>query len=317
MLSAWYVIPAAVGLDLLMGDPLWLPHPVRLMGLAAERTERVFRRLVKNHFFAGMAFAVVLVCSAYLAAICLVFLAGLIHPAAQIICEITLLYTCLSARCLYTEAKKVHAALLSGDQDRARRLVAMLVSRDTGQMDEAGLSRAAVETVAENFVDGVLSPLFFAVLLGAPGAIAFKMISTLDSMAGYRTERYEQFGKTAARLDDAANWIPARLSVPIISLAAVLILGRGRRSFVTALAEGKNHKSPNAGLPEAAFAGALCIRLIGPGTYHGIYVEKPWIGTNFPLPLAKHIPEACRLMIVSSIIAPFLMIVIFTSIGLV
>ncbi|MCF8111816.1 MAG: adenosylcobinamide-phosphate synthase CbiB [Desulfobacteraceae bacterium] len=303
MLSAWYVIPAAAGLDLLLGDPLWLPHPVRLMGLAAERAEKVFRRLVKNPFTAGLVFAAVLVCSAYIAAVCLVFLAGLIHPATKIICEIILLYTCLSTRCLYTEAKKVHAALVPGETDKARSLVAMLVSRDTGQMDEAGLSRAAVETVAENFVDGVLSPLFFAVFLGAPGAIAFKMISTLDSMTGYRTKRYEQFGKTAARIDDAANWIPARLSVPIISLAAGIIYKTGRRSFVTAISEGKNHKSPNAGLPEAAFAGALGVRLIGPGIYNGKLIEKPWIGAAFALPGRKHIISAARLMLASVLIA--------------
>lgn len=305
-ISAWYVIPAALGLDFLLGDPSWLPHPVRLMGLAADRAETVSRRLVKNPFTAGLVFAGVLVCSAYLAAVCLVFAAGLIHPAAKTICEIILLYTCLSARGLHAEAKKVHAALLSGDPHRARDLVAMLVSRDTDQMDEAGISRATVETVAENFVDGVLSPLFFAVLLGAPGAIAFKMISTLDSMAGYKTERYEQFGKVSARLDDASNWIPARLSIPVISAAAQITFKTGRRSFATAISEGKNHKSPNAGRPEAAFAGALGVRLIGPGTYHGIYVEKPWIGAAFALPEKEHIPAASRLMLVSAIISALL-----------
>ncbi|MFP4572959.1 MAG: adenosylcobinamide-phosphate synthase CbiB [Desulfobacterales bacterium] len=311
MLSAWYVIPAAAGLDLLLGDPLWLPHPVRLMGLAAERAEKVLRSLVKNPFTAGLIFAAVLVCSAYLASVCLVFLAGLIHPATKIICEIILLYTCLSARCLYTEAKKVHAALVSGETDKARALVAMLVSRDTGEMDEAGLSRATVETVAENFVDGVLSPLFFALVLGAPGAIAFKMISTLDSMAGYRTKRYEQFGKTAARIDDGANWIPARLSVPIISAAAQITCRTGGRSFATAIFEGKNHKSPNAGLSEAAFAGALGVRLIGPGIYNGKLIEKPWIGAAFPLPGRDHIISAARLMLASAIVAVFIL-----SIGL-
>ncbi|MFW6081054.1 MAG: adenosylcobinamide-phosphate synthase CbiB [Desulfosalsimonas sp.] len=305
-LSAWYVIPAALSLDLLLGDPSWLPHPVRLMGLAAERAEAFFRRIVKNPFTAGLAFAAVLVCGAYLAAVCLVHAAGLIHPAAGTVCEIILLYTCLSARCLYTEAKKVHAALVSGDQQKARDLVAMLVSRDTDQMDEAGVSRAAVETVAENFVDGVLSPLFFAVLLGVPGAIAFKMISTLDSMVGYKTERYERFGKTSARLDDAANWLPARLSIPVISAAAQITLKTGRRSFVTAISEGKNHKSPNAGRPEAAFAGALGVKLIGPGRYHGIHVEKPWIGAAFALPAKDHIPEAARLMLISTLISALL-----------
>ncbi|MFP4194127.1 MAG: adenosylcobinamide-phosphate synthase CbiB [Desulfobacterales bacterium] len=301
--ASWYIILAALGLDLILGDPRWLPHPVRLMGLAAERGEVFFRGLVKNQFTAGLAFAAALILGAFFLTAGAVFLAGLLHPAAAVILEILLIYTCISPKCLYKEAVKVHAALAAGDQEKARGLVAMLVSRDTDQMNEEQISRAAVETVAENFVDGVVSPVFFAVLLGAPGAVAFKMISTLDSMVGYRTEKYEKFGKASARADDAANWIPARLSVPVISLAAALLFKTGKRTFAAAAAEGRNHKSPNAGYPEAAFAGALGVRLIGPGIYHGRLVENPWIGAGFPLPGPNHIMSAARLMLASTVIA--------------
>lgn len=302
-LCTWYVIAAALALDLVLGDPQGFPHPVRLMGFAAYRLERGLRSRIVVPYTAGLVFAASLVAGTYLIGLAAVWAAARVHPAARTMLEIVLVYTCLSVKSLFTEAKKVHAALACGSLDMARRRTAMLVSRDTDQMDAAGIARAAVETVAENFVDGVLSPLFFAAVLGAPGVLAFKMISTLDSMVGYRTRRYEQFGKPAARLDDAANWIPARLSVPIISLAAALLFGTGRRALATALVEGRNHKSPNAGRPEAAFAGALGARLIGPGIYNGKRVDKPWIGAAFPLSDPSHILQACSLMMVSAMIA--------------
>ncbi len=229
-LSAAWIIPTALALDLLLGDPPRLPHPVRLMGAAAARLEKPFRTLLSNEFTAGLAFAAVLVSGTYFITIAGVLLARLAHPTAGTILEILLVYACICPRCLYDEAGKVHQAIAAGRLDQARALIAMLVSRDTANMDESAINRAAIETVAENFVDGVLTPLFFAAILGAPGAMAFKMISTLDSMVGYRTLKYELFGKVAARLDKAANWIPARLSVPIISLATALICKTGRRA---------------------------------------------------------------------------------------
>jgi adenosylcobinamide-phosphate synthase len=314
-LSAVWIIPAALALDLLLGDPARLPHPVRLMGAAAARLEKPFRALLPNAFTAGLAFAAVLVSGTYVISFAGVVLARLAHPAAGTALEILLVYACICPWCLYDEAGKVHQALAAGRLDQARSMIAMLVSRDTANMDESAISRAAIETVAENFVDGVLTPLFFAAIFGAPGAMAFKMISTLDSMVGYRTEKYEQFGKAAARLDDAANWIPARLCVPVISLAATLVCKTGPRAFKTAVSEGGNHKSPNAGRPEAAFAGALGIRLIGPGIYHGHLVEKPWIGVGFSLPGPGHILPACRLMMAATLIAAALMMVFRMIIG--
>jgi len=163
-----------------------------------------------------------------------------------------------------------------------------------------GVARAAVETVAENLVDGVISPLFFAALGGAPLAMAYKMVNTLDSMIGYKNEKYKNFGKTAARVDDVANFIPARISILVISWAAQTLSNKGSRAFETAVKEGANHTSPNAGYPEAAFAGALGVKLNGPNYYHGQLVSKPYIGVRFGEVNLIDIKKSCDLMILAS-----------------
>ena len=184
----------------------------------------------------------------------------------------------------------------------------MIVGRQVDTLDETGVVSAAVETVAENYVDGFLSPLFFYFLGGVPLALAYKMVNTLDSMVGYKNERYLLFGRVAAHIDDVANYIPARLSVVIISLGAFLLSSeRGKRSFLTAIKEGRSHKSPNAGYPEAAFAGALAVKLGGPNYYHGTLVEKPFIGSRFARPGIDKIAMACDLMLIAS----FLGMVVF------
>ncbi len=178
----------------------------------------------------------------------------------------------------------------------------MIVGRETAVLDEEGIVRASVETVSENFVDGVASPVFFAVIGGAPLALAYKAANTLDSMIGYRNDAYLEFGRASALIDDVLNFIPARLSVPVIALAAFFPAGRSLPALVTGFREGRNHASPNAGYPEAAFAGALAVKLGGPNRYHGKKVVKPYIGTAFPGPGLRHIKQACDLMILSSVI---------------
>jgi len=295
-------IALALVLDLAAGDPPWLPHPIRLMGRAVEQLEPMFRKSGVSLELAGAFFTGCLVGGTFLITLLLVFGAALIHPLLGLAVQVLILYTCLAPRCLYDEAMALRRTLLKKDIQKARKQLAMLVSREVKDMDETAVTRAAIETVAENFVDGVLSPLFYAALLGAPGAAAFKMASTLDSMVGYRNERYERFGKPSARLDDLLNWIPARLSIPVIALAAHLMGNTGRRSFKVALAEGKSHKSPNAGRPEAAFAGAMGIKINGPGLYHGRMVDKPWIGVEFGPPEAADIEKAAQLMLVSTLL---------------
>ena len=233
-----------------------------------------------------------------------VFMAGRIHPVAAAIVQAILIFYSFSNRSLYKAAMDVFKPLAEGDLVQARIKVGYIVGRQTKDLDEAGITRAACETVAENFVDGFLSPLCFALVLGAPGAMMYKMINTLDSMVGYKNDTYILFGRAAARIDDVANYIPARLSIAMIApAAAILSLSRGRRALFTALTQGRNHKSPNAGFPEAAFAGALGVRFGGPNIYHGKLVDKPYIGDAFNDPKPAHIEKACELMMLSALVS--------------
>ena len=223
-----------------------------------------------------------------------------LHPMLKIGLEIIFIYYCLSARSLKDAAMEVSRCLEQKNIESARKKVALIVGRDVDKYEEDGIARAAVETVAENLMDGVISPLFFAAIGGAPLAMAYKMVNTLDSMVGYKNEKYVNFGKASARIDDILNYIPARLSVPMISLATQILSGKGARAFDTAVKEGANHSSPNAGLPEAAFAGALAVKLNGPNTYNGKLVNKPYVGIRFGETRINHIKKACDIMMLSA-----------------
>jgi adenosylcobinamide-phosphate synthase len=302
METGWYIIAAAFLLDLLLGDPEGWPHPIRWMGSAIERFEPEFRKLSVNPIWSGTLFAVSLTTGTFLLAWGVLLAAWAFHPAAGIAGEVVMLYYCISVRSLEKAALKVYAALRETGLARGRAAVAMIVGRETAGLDESEVARAAVETVAENLVDGVISPLFYALLGGAPLALAFKMTNTLDSMIGYKNDRYRYFGRAAARIDDVANYIPARLSVLLIAAAAQIISKMGRPALRTGFRDGRRHTSPNAGFPEAAFAGALGVRLGGPGTYHGRKVEKPYLGKEYDPAGTGDIPRACRLMVLASLL---------------
>jgi len=204
----------------------------------------------------------------------------------------------------------VFRALSQTRLDDAKAKVSLIVGRDVENLNPDGISRATVETVGENLVDGVISPLFYAAMGGAPLAMAYKMINTLDSMIGYKNDKYLDFGKVAARIDDIANFIPARISILVISVAAKILTGHGARALQTALTEGANHTSPNAGYSEAAFAGALEVRLGGPNYYHGRLVSKPYLGIPFKQINRNHIKKACDLMMLSALIWMVVLVVI-------
>ncbi|MCG6908088.1 MAG: adenosylcobinamide-phosphate synthase CbiB [Desulfobacteraceae bacterium] len=298
-----FLLPVAFVLDLLLGDPRWLPHPIRWMGAAITWAESRFRRLPLSLGAAGGLFAASLIAGTALAAFGLLRVAAAVHPLVAVGLEVLLVFYCLSARSLMDAAMAVYRPLREGDASAAKGQVAMIIGRDTAPLSEAGVARACVETVAENLVDGVVSPLFYAALGGAPLALAFKMVNTLDSMVGYKNERYRSFGRAAARIDDAANYLPARLAMPLIALAAALLAGRGRRTLGRALREGRRHISPNAGIAEAAFAGALGVCLGGPNYYGGVLVDKPFIGSGLGPVVPDHIPRACELMLVTALIS--------------
>lgn len=295
-------LPLAFLLDAILGDPRTLPHPVRWMGWIITHTEPFFRR-ISNELLAGGCFAISLIFGCWLISFCVLRLAWGMHPVIGCLLETVLLFYCLSARSLGSAAMEIYTLLQQGKTDAARAAVAMIVGRDVSQYEEGDIARATVETVAENLVDGVISPLFFAFIGGAPLALAYKMTNTLDSMVGYKNKRYLYFGRSAARIDDIANWLPARVSPFFITLAALLLpSASARQAWQTAWQEGRKHSSPNSGYPEAAFAGALALRLGGPNIYHGALVEKPYIGAEFGLTKIMHIRLAVALMYLSAML---------------
>ncbi len=300
----WYIIFVAFILDFILGDPRRLPHPVIYMGNAISFFEDFFRRYFKNLLVSGFLFASCLILSTWLAAFATIKLSIYIHPFFGDIAQVVLLFFCFSSTSLEKEAMKVFYALNENNIEKARKKVSYIVGRNTKTLDKKGVTRASVETVAENFVDGFLSPLFFTIIGGVPLALAYKMVNTLDSMVGYRNDTYILFGRSAARIDDVANFIPARLSVLIISFTmAFFSIKKGALALKTGFSQGSFHKSPNAGYPEAAFAGALKIKLGGPNIYHGKMVEKPYIGKEFSDPEKDDIKKACDLMMFGSFLA--------------
>ena len=295
------ILLPAVLLDLVLGDPRWLPHPVRWMGRTISALEpalrRVFPKTPAGERLAGGALVLLMALlfgggSALILKLC----AG-ICPWLAFAAEALLCYQLLAAKSLRDESGKVYQALKAGDLPGARRAVSMIVGRDTERLDEAGVAKAAVETVAENTCDGVISPLIFLFLGGLPLGMAFKAVSTLDSMVGYRTPRYQYFGTAAAKLDDVLNFVPARLSGILMCLGAVLLPGcSGRRAWRIFWRDRKKHASPHSAHSEAASAGALGVQLAGHAQYFGKLVRKPTLGDPVRPVEPEDIARACRLM---------------------
>lgn len=266
---------AGYALDLALGDPRWLPHPIVGYGKAIAWGERQWNRGgSRARFWKGLALAVGLIGGAYGGAWALLTATERWHPAAAFGCAAIGVFFGLANRTLIEEGRAVFRAV---DESVAagRRRLARIVGRDTAKLDAPAVRAAACETMAENLSDGVVAPLFFYALGGMPAMLAYKMVNTLDSMIGHKDARYGWFGKAAARIDDAANFGPARLTALLMVIVAAS--GRGWR-FVRRY--GRAHDSPNAGYPEAALAGILDVRFGGPRSYDGEVVVKPWIGEN-------------------------------------
>lgn len=266
------VAPLLVGwiLDLLLGDPLWLPHPVVLIGKTIALLERRFNRGTHRRL-AGAFVAVGLVCATFFLTWWLLRLLSF-SIWLKMAVEALLVFYCLAGTTLVREVKGVFLAA-EKSLEAGRRQVSRIVGRDTMSLTAHEVKIAALETGAENLSDGVVAPLFWYALLGVPGMLAYKVINTLDSMIGYRNERYREFGTVAARMDDAANFLPARIT------AFLMVLSAGRlRLWGFVRRYGRKHLSPNSGWPEAALAGILGCRFGGPHNYFGELVEKPFIG---------------------------------------
>ena len=259
--------------DKLLGDPERLPHPVVLFGKLIAAGERRLNH-GKRRRMKGAALAVTLIAATFGATAGLIALSGMASPALRTAVEAVMIFYCLAGTTLIREVKGVFAAL-DVSTEQGRKQVARIVGRDTSQLTDNEIRKAALETLAENLSDGVIAPMFWLLLLGVPGMAAYKMINTLDSMIGYRTERYKRFGTAAARIDDAANYIPARLT------ALLMIAVAGKPELLKFVARnGKRHASPNSGYPEAALAGILNCRFGGGHYYFNEYFDKPFIGDN-------------------------------------
>lgn len=305
----------ALCLDLLFGDPRALPHPVQGIGWLCNCFERLTRRFVLQPGIAGViAFTLVFSSTLLVIGILLLTLHSL-SPLTEAVFAVLLLYTSIACRDLYTHSMNVYKALQNTDDlEPARKEVAKIVGRDTSVLDRQGICRACVETVAENLVDGVIAPLFFAVVISllptgelfAPvsmavlGAYGYKAINTMDSMYGYKNEQYLHFGKSAARIDDAATFLPARISGLLLIGAAWLLrfdaIGAKKMFFRDRL----QHASPNGGHPEAAVAGSLGIQLGGSSSYFGKIISKPTLGDNLRPLEPKDIVATNHMMFVST-----------------
>ena len=283
------IVLAAVALDLLLGDPRALPHPVAAIGRMISFLELPLRRLFTNARLAGVVLLITTVGGSYAGAALLLKGAYAIAPDAGFVLGLYLAWVSLAARSLHLESGKVARALRREDLPGARLALSYIVGRETERLDEQGILRGAVETVAENTGDGVIAPLFFLMLGGPALAIAYKAVNTLDSMVGYKNERYLDFGWASARFDDLANYLPARLTALLMVFAAPLCALSASGAWRIIRRDCRNHASPNSGYPEAAAAGALGVRLGGSNRYFGKLVDKPSIGDpTVPLSLAAY-----------------------------
>lgn len=297
-----YILPLLIGwlLDLLLGDPSWLPHPVvgfgKMISFGEKRLNKGSRRMLKGALMA-------------------IFLIGFVFAITWFICYLLtsyfklftsiLIFFCLAGTTLIREVREVFRAV-DRSLEEGRKQVARIVGRDTSELSAQEIRTAALETLAENLSDGVIAPLFWLAVGGVPAMMAYKMVNTLDSMIGYRTERYKDFGCWAARIDDIANFIPARLT------ALLMVLAAGKPQLVGFVwRNGRKHASPNSGYPEAALAGALDCRFGGPHYYFGELFDKPYIGENARELTTADMQKAVRINRIAEILAIVIIIVIY------
>lgn len=272
-------------LDLCLGDPHWLYHPIRLVGAWIAWLEKKLHkeetpRNEKKERIQGTYLVLAVLLVTGLCVVGILTFAYLLHPAVGVIVESVMTYQILATKCLKVESMRVYTCLKKGDLPAARQAVSMIVGRDTANLDETGVAKAAIETVAENTSDGVIAPMLYTALFGPILGFLYKAVNTMDSMVGYKNDKYLFFGRTAAKLDDVVNYIPARISAWLLILAASFP-GRefsGREAYRIFRRDRYQHASPNSAQTEAACAGALGIQLAGDAFYFGKKVEKPYIG---------------------------------------
>lgn len=294
-------------LDAVFGDPAWLPHPVVWMGRCISALEKRLRAVLpktpRGELLGGGIVAAVLPLGTLAVTGTICALAAWLHPLAGLAVQLFWCAQALAARGLVQESRNVYKELAKGDLPAARRAVARIVGRDTENLTAEGVTKAAVETVAENASDGVIAPLFYMLIGGAPLALTYKAINTMDSMLGYKNKEYLYFGRCAAKLDDAANWLPSRLAALLWVAAAALAGGSAKGAWRIWRRDRHNHASPNSAQTESACAGALGVQLAGPAYYFGAYYDKPTIGDALRPIEPEDILRADRMMYTESVLA--------------
>ncbi len=298
------VLPLILGfvLDCIIGDPYKMPHPIKLIGSLIGRLEGYVRRKMKNLRLGGTFLALTVIILSTVVPLLILIFCYRVNIYLGIAAETILCCYMLAARCLYSESMKVFRAAESGDTEAARKAVSMIVGRDTSVLDRGGIIRAAVETVAENTSDGVTAPLFYMGIGGAVGGFFYKSVNTMDSMIGYKDEKFADIGWFAAKLDDVLNYIPSRLTALLMVIAAPVCRLDGRNAFRIWKRDRRKHASPNSAQTESACAGALHVRLAGDAYYFGKLHKKPYIGDDDRPIEAADIRRANRLMYGSSVI---------------
>ena len=306
MTASWAVLGGFV-LDAIFGDPAWLPHPVVYMGKAISRLEKFLRaRLPKTpqgELLGGAVLAFCLPVGTLLLTGLVCWGAAMLHPLLGLAVQMFWCGQALAAKGLAQESTRVYRELIKPDLPAARRAVSRIVGRDTQNLTLEGVTKAAVETVAENASDGVIAPLLYMLLGGAPLALTYKAINTMDSMLGYKNEKYLYFGRAAAKLDDAANYLPSRIAGLLWAAAAALTGNSASGAWKIWRRDRRNHASPNSAQTESACAGALGVQLAGPACYFGEYYDKPTIGDPLRPIEPEDIRRANRMMYAESLLA--------------
>lgn len=298
-------------LDLIIGDPYSFPHPVRFIGKLISFVEKQIRKIATSDKALKIAgfFLWFVVVGVTLGSTSIVLRLFQFNKITYFLVNSILIYTTLATKCLKDESEKIYKVLKTGDLDKSRIQLSYIVGRDTTNLSEKEIVRATVETVAENTVDGIIAPLFYGFIGGAPLAMAYKAINTLDSTVGYKNDKYYYLGFASAKIDDIANYMPARLGVLLLSIGSLFVGFNFKNALKIGIRDRKNHKSPNCAFSEGAVAGALGIQLGGTNVYFGKEVYKPTIGDKKREIEIEDIVRTNKIMYSSSIIS----IIIFTT----
>lgn len=309
-------------MDLLFGDPYWLPHPIRLIGNLIAQAEKLFykdrKRDYKKEYRGGCMTVLTVLLVTGIVTFVLLFAAYRLHPLLGAGIEMIMTYQILAIKSLKDESMKVYDQLQHGTLENARHAVSMIVGRDTQNLTEEGITKAAVETVAENTSDGVIAPMLYTALGGPVLGFLYKAVNTMDSMIGYKNDRYLYFGRAAAKLDDAVNFIPARISACLMVAAAVFLKGADQnRAWKIYRRDSRKHASPNSAQTESVCAGALGIQLAGDASYFGKIVKKPYIGDPVRKVETEDIKRTNRLMYITAFLCEGICVLLLLVVSLI